>query len=430
MKRVMKFLMCGVMVLSAVAASAQSDSDSRMNRDVAVAENVLSTLIKQEFSKRNFFPIEVNGNYRVGYGVTFTVPTDMLIPMVWGGENEVVVYDGVPGAYSYSFSTTPDDIAVLERQKESAEKDKVKAEQSKEKAEKLKERAEVEKTKAEIAEAKSPRADGPYKTTVGRGVRSKSMNRDSLAAAYTTRIIEASKNFLADYGDMMSLLKPEEKIVITNRGENNYNYYWNQNDKRTIMIVEATKGDLTSFRQGKITREQLLAKIKVTNTESSGKREPDLEVLSSAFNRLYDSDLSTTFFVQGSTYYERLNDFGAILYMQVFSSNQARDGLLNMPTVNLREVDQETRDKKVKELYPVFEKELKENILEYGSLIRSLKDNEFVVFNVKLTKCKSCGIPTDIEITTPISVLRDYSAGKLDKNSAIGKMTVKKGAGQ
>jgi len=31
-----------------------------------------------------------------------------------------------------------------------------------------------------------------------------------------------------------------------------------------------------------------------------------------------------------------------------------------------KSVDQETRDKKVKELYPEFEKNLKEDMLEYG----------------------------------------------------------------
>jgi hypothetical protein len=194
--------------------------------------------------------------------------------------------------------------------------------------------------------------------------------------------------------------------------------------------VEASKGDLTQLRQGKITRDQLIAKIKVTNTESSGKMEPDLELLTSIFNRLYRSDLSSNFFVNGNAYYERLTDYGAIVYMQVYSSNQVEGGKWDMPTVDLRDVDQATRDKKVKELYPGFESELKENILEYGRTLKSLKDNEQLVFNVTLTKCKGCGIPSDIEVSVQNSVLKDYSSGKLEKNSALGKMTVKKGASQ
>jgi hypothetical protein len=431
MKRVINFLIGGVMVLGAQWVSAQSaqnvstnGDDSRMGRDIAVAENVLSTLIKQEFSKRNFFPVEVSGSYRSGYGVTFTIPTDRLSPMIWGGSNDVIIYDGAPGSYSYSFSTTPDtpepaEVKVLGREAEEID------------AKQREKDAKVAKTRAdkEMEQARKEKENN-----VSRARLSKERlqgSRDSLYAATNAKVILAAKNFLADYGDMLSQLKPEEKIIITNRGDNhNFGWYWNQSEKRTILLVEAQKGDLTSFRQGKITRDQLLAKIKVTNTESSGKREPDLEVLSSAFDRLYNRDLSTTYYIESNTYYEKLSDFGAILYLRVVSSTQTHSGLLTMPTINLTEIDQETRDKKVKELYPLFEKELKENILEYGSLVRSLKDNEQLVLNVKLTKCKGCGIPADIEVSVPYSVLKDYSSGKVDKNSALGKMTVKKGVGQ
>ena len=430
MKRVINFLICAAMVLGTNVAMAQNDNDndSRLNRDIAVAENVLNTLIKQEFSKRNFFPVNVKGTYRSGYGATFIVPTDMLSPMVWGS-SDVIMLDGAPGAYSYSISTTspePDRLPILE------------SETAKDKA--ISERERNEARKKEIKEVevapKARAAQERERVAIGGGVKNgvtnrlKKTNRDSISAVVNAKIVEVAKNFLADYGDLLSQLKPEEKVIVTNRSDNSQHWYWNQNEKRSILVVEALKGDLTAFRQGKISRDQLLAKIKVTNTESSGQREPDLEVLTSAFSRLYDSELSSTYFMQGNSYYERLNDFGAIVYMQVYSSNQTSGGFLNMPTVNLREVDQETRDKKVKELYPAFEKDLKENILQYGSLVRSLKDNEQLVFNVMLTKCKGCGIPSDIEVSVPLSVLRDYSSGKVDKNSALGKITVKKGAGQ
>jgi hypothetical protein len=252
---------------------------------------------------------------------------------------------------------------------------------------------------------------------------------DSLQKAATEKVIVASKNFLADYGDMLSQVKSDEKIIITNKNENS-RWYYRQNEKRSLLSVEVLKSDLSQFRQGKITREQLMAKIKVTNTESSGKVEQDLELLASIFGRLYRSDLSKSFFVEGTPYYERLADYGAVMYMQVYSSNQVGEGIYNMPTVDVREVNQAGRDKKVKELYPVFVNELKENILDYGRTVKSLKDNEQLVFNVVLTRCKGCGIPSDIELSVQNSVLKDYSAGKIDKNSAVGKITVKKGADQ
>lgn len=425
MKRVINFLMSGAIVLGVQIAKAQNADDARMTRDVEIAENVLSTLIKQEFSQRNFFPLEVRGSYRSGYGVTFTVPTDVLMPMIWGGSSDVIMLDGVPGAYSYSFSTTPEpaEMPVLER-------DEIEKEKAKQEKEMKAARKEVEK--AEKAEKVTRAESEYYKRGVEGGrvniYKTRDGNRDSLQAVYTTKIIQAAKNFLADYGDMLSQLKADEKIVITNQGD--HQRWYGQNTKRSVLLVEASKNDLTQFRQGKITRDQLIAKIKVTNTESTGKREADLEILTSVFNRLYSSDLSATFFTEGNTYYEKLTDYGAIVYMQVYSSNQTGHGLFNMPTVDLQEVDQAGRDRKVKELYPVFEKELKENILEYGYTVKSLKDNEQLVFNVVLTKCKGCGIPSDIEVAVPYSVLKDFSSGKIDKASALARITVKKGAGQ
>ena len=441
MKRVINFLVSGAIVLGTQTLMAQSADDSKMNRDLEISENILSTLIKQEFDKRNFFPVEVRGSYRPGYGVTFTIPTSMLLPMTVGNGENVFILDGTPGVYSYSYSSGESgdarELEVLEGRE--AEKERVSTTKAKENATKDKEKAGKEKEKAnkEIAEAQiqAERAQVDkqrYRTTVGRATDRprKNQNTDSIRAVNNAKIILAAKNFLADYGDLLGQLKADEKIIITNKDNNQRFFYVDQSAKRSILIIEVSKGDITQYRQNKITREGLLSKIKVTNTESTGKLEPDMELLTSIFNRLYSSDLSSNYYMSGNAYYERLTDFGAIVYMQVYSSNETNDGLFNMPTVDLREIDRAARDKKVKELYPTFESELKENILEYGRTVKSLKDNEQLVFNVVLTKCKGCGIPADLEVSVPNSVLKDYASGKVEKNSALSKVTVKKGAVQ
>ena len=101
-----------------------------------------------------------------------------------------------------------------------------------------------------------------------------------------------------------------------------------------------------------------------------------------------------------------------------------------MPTVGLEDVDQVTRDKTIKELYPKFAEELKANIIEYGRTLKSLKDEEVLVFQVKLTRCAGCGIPSSLEYTIKGSALKDFNAGKIDKNLALNKISVKKGQEQ
>jgi hypothetical protein len=116
--------------------------------------------------------------------------------------------------------------------------------------------------------------------------------------------------------------------------------------------------------------------------------------------------------------------------MNVFSSNQANYDRWVMPTQGLNNLSQEERDKKVKELYPTFERDIKADILEYGRTLKSLKSEENLVFNIALTRCQGCGIPATLELVVKASVLNDYAAGKISKDAALAKIEVKKGDNQ
>jgi hypothetical protein len=397
MKSIIRVLVCSMVaiVLGVQAAEAQKIDEERMRRDIGVAENVLSTLIKQQFSnQRTFFPLEIKGSYQAGYGVTFSLPADYTTPIALsigtGGSNDVFFYNEEEEPTTIEFRGNDDgegDRAVING-----------------KTFKLKEKS-----------------------------RGKSrVDMDSVRDSYNEKIIEAAKEFILDYSDMISQLGPQERIVVTNQGSQPrawVNQYFSA-PKRTHLSIEALKSDLVLYKSGKLNRTQAAAKIKIVNTESVDAVEPDLELLSSIFSRLYRSDLSKTYFTGENIYYERLKDFGVIYYMQVYSSNERPYNRFDMPTLNLEDVDQQTRNKKVVELYPAFEKELKENILDYGRTLKSLKGDENLIFQIRLTRCNECGIPASVELSVKASVLQDYNAGKLDKNTALNKFILKKGQNQ
>lgn len=366
----------------------QKIDDERMKRDIEVAENVLATLIKQEFEQqRTFFGFDVKGSYQPGYGVTFRVPSDHSMPFaisIRGNDLEQATVISEGNGYEYSFRTNGSGDGQL----------------AEEKAVKLKDKAE-EKRRASV---------------------------DSVRSDYNNRIIRAAQNFILDYGDFISQLGPQERIVVTNQNDRPH-FYFNPG-KRTRISVEGSKGDILSFKQGKINRDQALKKLTIVNTESVEVKEPDMEMLSSIFSRLYRPDLSKTYFIEGNVYYERLRDFGTIFYMQMVSSVDRGMNRYAIPTLGLEAVDQQTRDKKVAELYPAFEQDIKDNILEYGRTVKSLKDEESLIFNIALTRCKGCGIPATLELTVKSSVLKDFSSGRIDKSAALGKISVKKGASQ
>jgi hypothetical protein len=370
----------------------QKIDEDRMQRDIAVGENVLGTLIKQELAnQRTFFPLEINGSYQAGYGVTFTLPADYTTQMLFtiaGGEN---VY--ISGGQSFNVSNG--------------------------------------NNRVETVEEEAVTITGKTDNLKDRVREKRRLDMDSIRSTYNEKVIEAAKTFLVDYGDMITQLSPQEKIIITNQGNQSrvINVYFNT-PTRTHLAVETSKADLTQYKQGKISRDQALAKIKVLNTETMDTVEPDLELLSSIFSRLYRADLSKTYFTEDNIFYEHLKDYGVIFYMQVFGGVERGYRRYLMPTINLDNIDLETRNKKVTELYPKFEQDLKENILEYGKTLKSLKSEEVLIFQVQVTKCPGCGIPSTLECAIKGSVLKDFSAGKVDKNAAMGKFVVKKGPDQ
>ncbi len=367
-----------------IQTQAQKIDEERMLRDLKVSENVLATLIKQKFEdRRMFFPLAVSSSYQDGYGVTFTLPADYTTPIIFSiqADNDAVLWGADWNGKEYQ-----------------------------------------------------PRRPQEQRVTQGSWSLKdvKSRNLDSIRDVSNDRLIDAAKEFLIDYGDIISQVRSDERIVITNQGDQPRMWVGSlvTAPERSHLAIEMNKADHIQFKQGKMSRQQLMDKFKIMNAEAVDTIEPDLELLSTIFNRLYRPDLSKTFFTEGNIYYERLKDYGAVFYMQVFSSNRTFGELYDMPTIGVHEVDQQERDKKVKEIYPLFEKELKENIIEYGRTLKSLSDDEQLVFNVRVTQCVKCNIPATLELKIKGSVLKEYNAAKVGREAAIGKIMVKKGQDQ
>lgn len=375
------------LALCAATARAQVDQE-RMNRDIKVAENVLITLIKQKFEgERMFFPLNVTGSYQEGFGVTFMLPADYTTPIAFGLSN----YDELVFMREnriHGVNTGPGRNRMPENENRN-NNDLV-----------LKDR--------------------------------RQLNLDSLRDLSNKRVIEAAKEFLVDYGDMLSQVPADEKLVITNRG--NQPRMWVgalvPAPERTHLSIELKKSDLNTMKAGSIGRDELLKRISVVTAKATGEVEPDLELLSTIFSRLYRPDLSNTFFIEGTIPYERLRDFGVVYYMQVFSANRTFNSTYDMPTVDLHDLSQEQRDEQVKKLYPRFEQELKENIIEYGRTLKSLAGDEQLIFNVSLTQCRQCRIPSTLELSIQGSVLKAYNDGKTNKSTAISSISLKKGPDQ
>lgn len=440
MKGVVRFcVMMAAVMLSALQVMGQKKVDEvRMLRDIEVMENILSTLIKQQLDKRSFFPMEVSGEYREGFGVTFRLPYEINGPRVWGvyAPAGVTVLDG--RAYNYSFDFDTEAREELERAKGEMRRAKEDMQQEMKRSQEEMKRSQEEMNRAMEEEMRSRNNTVRVTTRYPNSSGVRRLNEDSLRDVSTQKIIDACKQFIEEYGDLITQLQPNEKILITNRGEGDRMWYgaFVNSAKPSYISVEAQKSDLTDLKQGKISKDAFEKRIKVVNSVMDDELQPDLELITSIFNRLYRPDLSKTFFTEENLYYERMKDYGVIYYMQVYSSNgnsgftRREDLLYSMPTIGLEGLSQAERDKKVIELYPKFEKEIKEDMLEYGRTLKTLKPEEQLIFNIKITKCENCGIPSTLELAIKVDVLSLYASGKLSKEGALSKFSVKKGANQ
>ena len=105
------FITCVGIALATIATAQTKVDEQRMQRDIEVAENILTTLIKQEFSRRNFFPVEITGEYREGHGVTFRLPEQFNGDMMRMFMNDsfdapnIIMNNGPGGSFSYSISS-------------------------------------------------------------------------------------------------------------------------------------------------------------------------------------------------------------------------------------------------------------------------------------------------------------------------------------
>ncbi len=387
-----------LMIFLLIQVQAQGIDKEKMKRDLAVTENVLSTLLRDESSSPYFLRSgskDIKGDYLEDYGVVFTIDKGM---------GNFAVFSSF-GKKSDGFYYTPDGGFVMELGKEDAKNSQSDAKEELEEAQKtLKEQQEKDKN----------------------------------------NFIEAAKDFLADYANLISQLKAEDRIMIRlTSGSAAPGLRWgravtiNAQDDDFVMVhsdtpvteeitVEAKVKDIESLKKGEIDREAFLRRVKVTEVETSEEKKADLEIISTMFKRLYERDLSDTYYTLSNVTYSLVKGVGVVYKMRVYSSFES-DNVFFIPSTGDKNLNREERDKKVQELLPKFEEGFKKNLVNYGRSIKSLEAGELLIFNVQLTKCETCAdFPKSLKFSIKKSVLDDFNRGTLSEKQAMDLVKVER----
>lgn len=359
--------------------SAQKIDEKRMETDLEVAEEILATVLKQKLKGQNEYHYmcceNIESSYIADYGVRFEI-NNFNRPYV-------LYLTDVTRKGMETIEKTVDDIGS-----------------SKDKTDKK----------------------APFKS------------EDLL-----NYIKEAAESFLVEYSHLIGQLRPADKITISigprdaHRRQNNFTYSWGGEKTMTIndfenvshIALTVGKADVDAYKQGKINAETLRSKISVDENKADSSPDEGAEVFTSIFNRIYSSDLSKTYYISGSRIdYYRLDKVGLVITMKVYSSNINGDKY-SMPTLDLKGLDRTQRNEKVKELYPKFISDLKENVLKYGSLITTLAEDALLMVKIGMTECIDCGLPSKLEVSVKKQVMKDYDAGKISKEDALKKIELK-----
>lgn len=401
--------------LLASSVLAQGIDSQKMEKDLKVAQTVLNSLIKDNQSAHwSNDNRDKNTQYIEGYGVILSLPKRYN---VFGLRiaPEMPPMPDISNAIARSFEVIEDIQIDIEDEELDAE---ARAELEKERAERREElalrQAELEKRAAvamERAQVKIQQMDSM---------------REEKMAENTENVID----FLLDYGHLISQLNDSDKILILEKGQD-MRFYRDaggvEQIKTNRLSVEAKVKDLRAFQAGKIDREEAKSRIIVNKEKEEKPLAKDLTLFQTIIKRLYARDLSDTYYINGGMPSEQIEGLGVIFYMDMVSSVKSGSEGWNVPTQAKENLSQAERDELIKSLYPKFEEDLKNNIVEYAQNVNSLKDGEQLIFKVSVTKCEDCDIPETLELQLKSKTLKDLKAGKINENQAKKELKLIKG---
>lgn len=361
MKACILTIVCSVLVLSTAMFS------QNMDKDLEVTENILASVIKNALKEDGFyFPssFEVSSSYAEDYGVIYSIKAKNLIfgtTISRGGHELSKVYA---------------EIAGRER-----------------------ERVEIE-------------------------------SEDEVEVS----VVEASKEFLAEYAQLLRDLKSDQRVQIKIGPERSGRFeYFVLGDGQSVYeadpilstTLSVSKSDIDALKTDKIDKDEFISRIEIKELDADDFKSEDLELMTSILKRLYEKDLSSTYFLAYSppVYYERVPEVGVTFFMKVYSSNAA-GRYYSIPTRGLSKLSYQERNDEVEAMYPEFLSGLKENILEYGRVIKTLEGNDKISVEVDLTECEGCDMPRSVTLSIPFETMEAYGKDQISLEAAMKKFKV------
>lgn len=400
----------------------QEFDEKKMNRDLEIAKNILSTLIKSG-SDSFFGSNSIEASYIKNYGVVFTIPEHLVY--FHAGDTWITVPEMPPMP---EIAPVPDsdvhfDVDVeVDEDRAAARIDRERAREemqhAREQIEQQKEQFKFQQKEMKAAMAEAKEKEEYY---VGSG-KTNDVNWEEIMIT-----------FMTDYADLIDQLQPDEKIVINQKSpQRELVMVWEGTgttekieNKPGGISSEVLRKDLTSYKSGKINKDEFVKRIVISKVESPEKI-ADLEMFAGIFEKFYSYDLSESFYANGTPWYEVLDGYGVVFHVKAQSPNQSFSRVqfyTRGQSTGILKSDQNEADEEA--LYSIFKDDIKNFLLDYGRTIRSVNSDDKVHLEVKIQACKKCKVPKTLEVSTKMSTLSQYDQQKISKDKAMNQIEVK-----
>ena len=240
-------------------------------------------------------------------------------------------------------------------------------------------------------------------------------------------MVQQVKDFLADYAHLNRSLQDNHSIMVKlgNRrfGERWFSFaHGKKQDINKNITIQVAFSDVSSYQDGEISRDDLFDRIQVDEKDVLG-AEPEFEIFGNVLEDVFSSSNSNSYYMNGSPNYERIEDLGIKYYLRVYSSYRMNSNRYRMPTLGLEDISDDERNSHVEDLYPVFVDDFKKAILDYGSILKNIEDDEPVSFVIRLTQC-DCEIAEQIEVSVTKEIIEQYRNDELSESDALSKIMV------
>lgn len=246
-----------------------------------------------------------------------------------------------------------------------------------------------------------------------------------------------SREFLTNYGSLLSELKSGEKVMLnidysdmvdrnnTKKIDGQSVIYVSPRANKKRMQSSISQKTLSDFTGGKISLEQAMNAVQVEILDATEDERTDAKILAGILDDLLQSSMDGKFRRRSKTNWTYFDGFGLMFNIQM-STQIGRNLLVSSAQAissgrvamvggkdGEQEISVEDLQKQIEEAYPNFENMLKENIIQYGRTLRSLKEGESIIVNVDFGSVfRDSKMPRSIRMVVPKSSIDAYAKGQ------------------